>query len=478
MTIDGLDIEQAIKNSREVIEADKTLSDSTRSVFEILLLAVTLMSGRLGKNSRNSSKPPSSDPNRDKKSKPKSGKKAGGQNGHKGKTLEPFESPDEIEVIKIDQRSLPQGKYTCGGIERRQVVDIEIKRVIKEYQVEVLINDEGVRFAAPFPAGITHPVQYGTQVKAHAVYMSQYQLIPYKRIEEYFSDQLGIPISRGSIFNFNMQASNLVKSSGAEEIIQSKLIKTDCLHVDETGINIGGVRHWLHSAGDLNWTFFYPHKKRGKEAMDEMKILPEFGAVLCHDHWKPYYKYDNCLHSLCNAHHIRELEYAWEKDNQKWAKQMQELLITIKDKTNEVGGELSPNQIRYYTKKYRERLRQAELECPPPDTSLRVEGQKGKQKRSKSRNLLERLRDYEQDVLRFMGSSHVPFTNNRGENDIRMTKVQQKISGCFRSMDGAKMFCRIRGYLSSCRKQGVSATHSLTTLFSGELPSIFTRTAE
>lgn len=162
------------------------------------------------------------------------------------------------------------------------------------------------------------------------VYLSQYQLLPYNRIEEYFSDQLGIPISAGSLFNFNEQTATLVKSSGAEAAIKEALQMTShALHVDETGINIAGKRRWIHGASTVWWTYFYPHEKRGKIAMDDADILPHFTGVLCHDHWKPYYQYTQCQNALCNAHHIRELERAWEQEVMQWAKDMQTLLKEI-----------------------------------------------------------------------------------------------------------------------------------------------------
>ena len=202
--------------------------------------------------------------------------------------------------------------------------------------------------------------------------------------------------------------------------------------------------------------------------MDEVGILPSFKGVLCHDHWKPYYRY-SCLHSLCNAHHLRELERAWEQDQQQWAKEMQALLIDINKAVDEAGGQLTESESGQWRKKYQELLQKAEVECPPPDESER-KNKRGKLKRSKARNLLERLRDFEQDVLRFMDQKIVPFTNNQGENDLRMTKVQQKISGCFRAMDGAKIFCRVRSYLSTCRKRGMTASDALRLLFQGKCP--------
>ncbi len=466
MTIDNIDIDATIKRVEGLIKEDKDLSPGTKSLLEILVLIITLMANRLNLNSKNSSKPPSSDPNREKTSKSKSGKKPGGQKGHVGKTLEKVDTPDKVKVIKVDRASLPPGKYKELHYESRQVFDIDISRVVTEYQVQVLEDENGKRFTAPFPQGVTKAVQYGTGLKAHSVYLSQFQLIPYDRIKDYFADQLGIPVSVGSVFNFNKEAFGLL--DGFDDLVKNKLASSALLHSDETGINVNGKRFWLHSASNLSWTYFASHEKRGTEAMNAIGILPLFKGILCHDHWKPYYKYD-CTHALCNAHHIRELTRAWEQDGQQWAKRLQALLEEINRAINDAGGLLSSIESEKYRQEYRSILKEAEKESPPPDEANR-KGKRGRLKRTKSRNLLERLRKYEEDVLRFMGNEIVPFTNNLGENDIRMTKVQQKISGCFRSREGAEFFCRIRSYISSCRKQDISSTAALDLLFHGELP--------
>ena len=200
-----------------------------------------------------------------------------------------------------------------------------------------------------------------------------------------------------------------------------------------------------------------------------MNIIPNYLGVLIHDHWKPYYRYMACLHALCNAHHIRELFRACEQDNQVWAGKMKAFLEELNEKVHDSGGFLSKDIGEQYRQDYREILKQAQIECPEPEKP-KEKGKRGRLKRSKSRNLLERLIEYEDDVLRFMENPDVPFTNNQGENDIRMTKVQQKISGCFRSMDGAKIFCRVRSYLSTCRKHGLSSSEAMSLLFENKLP--------
>jgi len=466
LKINGIDVDAALKKVETVLSEEKGLSPVARSMVELLVLLITLLVSRLNLNSSNSSKPPASDQNRKRVRKAKGGKKAGGQKGRVGVTLQKVDEPDKIEVIKLDRRKLPPGRYKEAGYESRQVFDIDISRIVTEYQAEILEDSKGNQFVAPFPKGVTKAVQYGTSLKAHSVYMSQFQLIPYKRIQEYFRGQLGIPVSEGSIYNFNQEAYGLLATF--EEKAKAELAVSALLHVDETGINMNGDKRWLHCTSNSSWTYFFPHEKRGTDAMNRVGILPKFRGILCHDHWKPYYKYD-CTHALCNAHHVRELEGVWEEDKQQWAKDTKSLLEEMNRAVNEAGGLLEAGESEKYRQRYRLILKNAEAECSPPDETNR-KGKRGRVERTKARNLLERLIEYEDDVLRFMDNEIVPFTNNLGENDIRMTKVQQKISGCFRSMEGAKIFCRVRSYLSTCRKQGVSSSQALEILFRGELP--------
>ena len=466
MTINNIDVKATIERVKGLLAAEKDLSPALTASLEVLLLLVSLLVDRLGLNSKNSSKPPSADPNRAKEPKDKSDRKPGGQIGRRGTTLLQVDDPDEVEVLKIDRTTLPKGQYRDVGYEARQVIDLDISKVVTEYQAQILEDQNGKRYVASFPDGVTRPVQYGIGVKVNSVYMSQQQLIPYNRIEDHFLDQMQIPVSAGSIFNFNQEAYERLLHF--DQWVRKQLALSSILHVDETGININGKRVWLHNASNDKFTCFHPHGKRGGEALDDMGILGLFQGILCHDHWKPYYAYD-VTHALCNAHHLRELERAWEQDNQQWAQQMMILLKEINKATHEAGGCLDALLSQQYRKRYRDLLEEAERECPAPDESER-KGKRGKLARSKARNLLERLRNFEGDVLRFMDEMEVPFSNNQAENDLRMTKVQQKISGCFRSEEGAKIFCRIRSYLSTCRKQGLTASEALRLLFAGKWP--------
>jgi transposase len=473
MKIDGIEIDSVLDSTKKLLTEDESISPALRAAIELIMLVVSLLANRLGLNSQNSSKPPSTDFDRKKNSRNKSDNPAGGQKGREGKTLRPFEEPDVVKDIPVNRALLPPGKYRDAGVQCRQVVDIEISRMVTEYRAQILINETGKKFTAEFPQGVNSAIQYGDGIKAHAVYLSQYQLLPYKRIEEYFSDQLNIPISAGALFNFNQKASDLIEKTGAENQIKAALRASPVLHVDETGVNINGKRRWLHCASSLTWTYFHAHDKRGKEAMDAAEILPCFTGILCHDHWKPYYRYILCEHSLCNAHHLRELERAWEQDKQKWANEMRALLTKLCQDVKDNDGKLTPESAHVAREQYREILFEGDKECPPPNEEDRPAGQRGRLKRTKARAVLERLREFENDALRFIEIKDVPFTNNQGENDIRMTKVHQKISGCFRSQNGADMFCLLRSYISSCRKQDVSASEALRLLFKGRLPDIF-----
>ena len=233
MTVNGIDIDATVKSAHELLQKEKNLSPALRSALEVLLVVVQLLTNRLNLNSRNSSKPPSSDKNRRReKQSEENNRKAGKQPGSVGTTLRSIDNPDEIEILAIDRSTLPPGKYFDAGFERRQVFDIEISRVVTEYRAEILINENGQRFVASFPNHVTKAVQYGNGVKAHAVYLSQYQLIPYQRVQEYFQDQLHLPISVGSIYNFNQQAFTLLKPF--EQKLIDQLIASPLLHTDES----------------------------------------------------------------------------------------------------------------------------------------------------------------------------------------------------------------------------------------------------
>jgi transposase len=452
-------VSQVIRSAESLLSGKAALPSHAKTVIQDLVQVTKALVNQLGLNSSNSSIPPSQDPHRKKRKKVKGKRrKPGGQKGHKGSCLRQTETPDETVELTIDRKSLPKGKYKHGGFESRQVFDAEFTVHVTEYRAEILKNERGDQFVAEFPDGVTESAQYGNSVKAHSVYLSQFQMIPLQRVTDYFINQLGLTLSKGSVANFNEAAAK--KLNWFESWAKRELIRSPVINGDETGINVDGKGHWLHCLSGNRVTLFHVDTKRGQEAMERMGILPYFRGVLVHDHWKPYFTYEGCDHSLCNAHHLRELERAYEQDGQIWAKEMAELLEEINDAVCAAGGKLGKKEAKRFRTEYRRILKKAQRECPDS----------GRRAQSKSRNLLVRLKKFEKEVLRFMSDRKTPFTNNQGERDIRMTKVQQKISGCFRSLAGAKNFALIRSYLLTCQKNGIDPSAALDMLFEGRRP--------
>ena len=312
MTIKNTDVAGLVKKTKQLLKKEKNISPTFAVCLETIFMLLELLIQRFWLNSNNSSKPPSQDPNREKKKRKWTGKKRGGQNWRNGTTLERVDDPDEIVNIPVDRSTLPKWDYKPVWYEPRQEFNIDISFTVKEFRAEILENERWDRYTAIFPDWIKSSTNYWNWAKAHSVYLSQYQLLPYNRVWEYFEDQVWLPISVWSINNFNKKAFDLLDNFEAK--LKNELINSITNHSDETWINIDGKRHWLHWCSNPKWTFLYPHEKRWKEAMDEMGILEFFRWLLVHDHWKPYYIYEFILHCLCNAHHIRELDRVTEQD--------------------------------------------------------------------------------------------------------------------------------------------------------------------
>lgn len=437
------------------------------------------LQNQVAKNSMNSSKPPSSDmyktPRTSSLRKP-SGKKNGGQEGHEGHTLEPVENPDHIIEHKVNQCN-----HCHASLEDEEVIDYEKRQVfdVPPIRMKVIEHQSEIKFCphcgkctrADFPSDVCQPTQYGNSVKSLATYFNSYQLIPLERTSEIFEDVFGHPISEATLLQATEILSDCVKP--ANDAIKQQLIESDVISNDETSSKVKGKRHWLHVTSSDVLTYYDIHETRGKEAMDYIGILPEFSGVSIHDHWKPYFKYDNYEHSLCNAHHLRELQFIHEQYTQEWSNELKCLLIEIKDKVDETSPHskhLNSIQINEFEKRYDEIVEKG-LKINP---LLQRVNKRGRIKQTPPRNLLDRLKNYKKETLRFMHDFNVPFDNNLGERDIRMTKLKQKISGCFRTIEGAQRFCRIRGYISTVRKNDGRVIDAIQDAFSGEpfIPSV------
>ena len=424
-------------------------------------------------NSKNSSKPPSTDVFVPQKSQRKKGMHpVGGQNGHPGRTLEMVDNPDKKIRHKVPNCE------GCGAsledvpvieVERRQVYDTPpLKIVITEHRAEhKQCPNCGCHNKAKFPDGVEHPVQYGQILKALLVYLSVYQLIPYERLCEFFSDVFELSISKATIARALKNCNDNL--ADYDKIVQQALIRAPVLNVDETGFRVTAKRRWLHVACTAFLTWYGHHKDRGKSGTDALQILPDFKGTMVHDFWKTYFKYD-CLHALCNAHLIRELTGISENFGQIWSDQMDALTHEIKkavDSARLYSHSLSLEQITDFETRYARIIELGKQENPVPEC-VRPVGKRGRKKQSKAKNLLDRFESYPTEILAFMYDFTIPFDNNQAERDIRMMKVQQKISGTFRSEEGADWFCRIRGYISTVRKHDRPVLISIKDAFKGK----------
>jgi transposase len=424
---------------------------------------------QLAKNSSNSSKPPSSDGL--KKPVPRSlrgkpGKKSGGQVGHRGDTLRQTSTPDFVERHEATHCSACQGALTAEmvkGIEKRQVFDLPAPRLeVTEHQAAVYCCDHcRAMTTAGFPDGVAAHVQYGTRMRATAVYCNVQQLIPEDRVCQLLRDLFGATsLCAASVTNWTRSAAN--KMGVVVEHILARLTEGGVRHLDETGLRVAGKLHWLHSICDTAFTHYRISAKRG--------AVPTFltGGTIVHDHWKPYYAHMNAVdaHALCGAHHLRELKAIEEIEKEPWATEMSAVLHSanqLRCAAQDQGETELPEQVRLdIVTRYMAILAKglAFHERQPP--LAKSPGTRGRKARRPGHNLLLRLRDYRDDVLRFIADFAVPFTNNQAEQDLRMMKLRMKISGTFRTLEGAKVFADIRSVISTARKHGLNILETLT----------------
>jgi len=429
---------------------------------------------QLAKNSRNSGQPPSSDglkKPRTRSLRKKSGRRSGGQKGHKGHTLKMVEQPEHIRVHKVS--TCPHCATDLNSVdvckqERRQVFDIPPVQVeVTEHQAEIKVCPGcGEAVKGEFPAEVTQAVQYGPRLQAQASYLNVYQLIPWARTRELLGDFYGHTPAEAIVLTSNATVVERIESS--LDTIQQQLIAAAVVHFDESGLRVEGQLNWLHVASTDHLTQYNVHPKRGQDGMKAAGILPEFKGRAVHDHWQSYFTFKDCQHALCNAHHLRELQFVVDQYEQEWAQGMLQLLLDIKAEVDAAPPEqmsLSPKRLAYFEQCYEVLIAQGlDANPPPADPPPR---KRGRRKQSPPKNLLDRLQKRKSQVLAFMYDFRVPFDNNLAERDVRMVKVKQKVSGAFRTRSGAETFCAIRSYISTARKQGQNVIDSLHSALIG-----------
>jgi transposase len=464
-----ISIQNELYSIRQQYESKKSsLQSEALTIIELLfgLFNIILLTMGMKTTSQNSHLPPSRDPYRKKKAKNSKKKQMGGVPGHRGKSLEQVEHADKVithVVSTCHSCRASLNDLSCTHISKHQVFDIEFNVIVTEHQVEHKTCLCGHHQSGALPQHVSSsPCSYGPSVKALAMDLTQVQFVPLKRASEFFFNKFGLSVSETSLMNFSREFYDKLKQEW-EPKTEKALKDSEVLNGDETGININGENAWIHSLSNDLVVLMKPHYDRGAAAMDEIGILPHYNSILCHDFWASYGSYD-VIHACCHAHLKRELRRAYEDFDQKWAKRMSNILQDANELRNKQEGILSWKQIQSVENKYTRILHAAEVECPLVRDR---KNKRGRIRQTYPRQLLNRLIGKRSWVLMFLYDPRVPYTNNRAERDIRMAKVQQKVSGCFRTFEGAERFCLARSFVLSMNRQGRNAPEAIEALFRG-----------
>ena len=463
---------------REIIQHQQELIEQLQQQVASQADQVKALHNRLSKDSHNSHLPPSSDRfvRQPKSLRKKSEKKSGGQEGHTGSSLQWSASPEEVVSQPVEPcQACQQDLHAVAAchVERRQVVDVPAPQVVvREYRAEQKPCPHcGTITAASFPKEVAAPIQYGPTIGAIAVYLVQQQLLPLARASEVMADLLGVRTRLGTICELIQRCAGQLRS--VEQQIKEALIQAEVIHQDETGLYVAGKRYWEHVTCTPTLTHYHVDASRGQPALEAIGILPQFKGISIHDGWASYFLYP-CEHAACIVHILRDLIFLSEEHGELWAHALKGLLLDMKEATEQAREQgklwLDPLEVIDWEVQFLQLLDEGDHLHPH---AVAPPGTRGRYKQSAARNLLDRLRKHQKAVLCFLEDLRVSFDNNLAERDLRMIKVQQKVSGCFRSLAGAQAFSRIRGYLSTLRKQGLPLLSALQATLCGHplLPS-------
>ncbi len=454
------------------IEACHELIHQLLATVALLQKQVTDLEQQVNQNSRNSSRPPSSDGLKKLPAIPKQKKKHGGQQGHKGNTLKMVEHPDDVRDLKPEHcRHCHQslGAVTEFALNsRRQQFDLpEIKLYAREFRSYACTCPRcGTRNLGEFPEGVGAPVQYGPGVRSLVTLLHQNGCMSMAKVQQLFDDLFSAPLNEATIVQCQNDAHDRLQAE--EDYIKAQLLRSKVNNADESGVRVEGSGHWLHTLGSTSFTYQFVHKKRGSKAHEpHLSILPDYRGWLIHDCYAPYFLFEKAKHGTCGAHLLRELTGLMETGS-RWAGKFHQFLLELYGGTAQGTKKLPAEKQEKALDRFDQLIWEGYREEPPPQPPP---GGRGRHSNTKGRNLLNRLDGYREAVLAFVWHACVPFTNNLAERDIRPAKSKLKVAGCFRTMKGAQCYARIHGFISTVRKQQLNPFKELRNVFEGKKPS-------
>ena len=470
-----------------VYEQQAKDNESLRDTIKDLQATIKELQRQLGLNSQNSSKPPSTDgfkKPRTKSLRQSSGKKVGGQKAHKGSCQKIPHEPDEVKQHYPDKcltcPHLSECKssgsvFQCG--QSRFVIDAKIETIVTEHQAMEVAHCpcSNEKLSATFPSDVKAYTQYGSTISVLATIFNTFGAVSTNRIQTIFKNLLDVTISEATILSMIDKGASLVTDT-VKQIKAHIETNSDIAHADETGLNVNSQKYWVHTASTDKYTYLILHKRRGLEGVKANGAIVDYKGVVVHDCWGPYFKLDNIKHSVCCAHILRELNGVIDaEESHVWAKRFKHLLLNMKKSKEQAldsnKTELDESLLKLLLKEYDEILDYADIEFPSPK---KVEGKgRGRTKKGKTRSLIERLRKLKDEVCRFVQDFTVPFDNNLAERDLRNIKTKIKVSGCFRTTEGAENYLKIMSYIGTAKKNGINAVKALKAAFDGTPDIIF-----
>lgn len=481
--LDKIDYLTALSSEQaQIISEQAATINKLTEIIKKQEIEIAELKEKLNKNSKNSSKPPSTDglnkPQPKSLRKP-SDKKQGAQKGHKGSGFSITQDPDDIISHIPDAckncSSFGNCSNSCVVAEKRYEVDVVVQTKVILHQAMSVecpkCNNEILK--GEFPENITSTMQYGQNLQALVIALNTIGMVSINRTHEILSDLFCIPISTGTIHKMVTECAKKILPIIDE--IKEKLIASPIVHFDETGTRVDNKTRWVHNASNSKYTYLTVEDKRGHKGMESSGILPKYKGIAVHDCWQSYWKYDAVVHAICCAHLLRELIGIKENHpDQIWAQKMIDLLLDMKKQRDKAVFMSKDGLSYYYTHKFHQTyqtiIEEARELNPIPE---KEPGKRGRQAKGKIRSLIDRLFDNEDSVCLFIKNFNVPFDNNQAERDVRMVKVKTKVAGCFRTLEGAKNFLTIMSYLGTAKKHGISPMKALRKALSDEGEFIF-----